>query len=70
MVQARVVADDSPAGYFTNYSIDYQPQCSDDVSVNITHATTYTRMFALFTIYRQLQLIQMTLISILSILVG
>ena len=37
MIQARTVADDFPVGYFTNYSTNYHPQCSDDVSVYITH---------------------------------
>ena len=35
MIQARTVADDFPAGYFANYSTNYQPQCSDEVSTHI-----------------------------------
>ena len=39
MIQARVLADDSPVGYFTNYSADYQLQCGNDVSVHITNTS-------------------------------
>ena len=38
MIQARVVADDSPAGYFTNYSYyEYQQQCDNNVSICINY---------------------------------
>ena len=39
MIQARVVADDSPAGYFIDNSTEYQPQCDNDVSTH--HIYTY-----------------------------
>ena len=32
MIQARAVADDSPAGYFTDNTTEYQPQCDNNVS--------------------------------------
>ena len=47
MIQARVVADDTPVGHFTNNSLNYQPQCSDDVSVHIIHRTGHY-MFRLY----------------------
>ena len=34
MIQARTAADESPAGYFANYSSLYQTQCDNDVSVH------------------------------------
>ena len=33
MIQARTVADDSPAGYFMYNGTEYQLQCDNDVSV-------------------------------------
>ena len=37
MVQARAVADDSPAGYFISYYIgdEYQTQCDNNVSTQV-----------------------------------
>lgn len=32
IIQARTVDDDCPAGYFSDNSTDYQPQCDNDVS--------------------------------------
>lgn len=32
MIQARTVADESPAGYFVNNGTEYQLQCDNDVS--------------------------------------
>ena len=32
MIQARTVADDSPAGYFIYNGTEYQLQCDNDVS--------------------------------------
>ena len=39
MIQARTVVGDSPIGYFTNYTANYQPQCGNDVSVYISYRT-------------------------------
>ena len=49
MIQARTVADDSPAGRFINStSTTYQTQCDGDVSVQlpiIIHGCMYTYMY-------------------------
>ena len=45
MIQARTVVGDSPVGYFTNYTANYQSQCGNDVSVYITYRTC---MFLLY----------------------
>ena len=63
MIQGRTVADDSPVGYFTSNSANYQPQCSDDVSVHIMHKTMH--IMCSHYICRQLLLIQTILIRIL-----
>ena len=65
MIQARTVADDFPAGYFTNYSTNYHPQCSNDVSVYVTIIYVYTTY-----IYRQLLPTQIILIRTLQLLFG
>ena len=47
MIQARTVADDSPAGYFRDNATDYQPQCDNDVSACIIPMYGYTASFLL-----------------------
>ena len=63
MIQARTVADDSPAGYFRDNATDYQPQCDNDVSACIIPIYGYTASF--YYSCRQLLLIQLALIKIL-----
>ena len=63
MIQARTVADDSPAGYFTDNATDYQPQCDNDVSACIIPTYGYTASF--YCSCRQLLLIQLVLIKIM-----
>ena len=45
MIQARRVADDSPVGYFMNNSMndsmEYQPQCDDDVCKSLAVSYCY-----------------------------
>ena len=52
MIQARTVADDSPAGHFINStSTTYQTQCDGDVSVQlpiIIHGCVYTYMYHMY----------------------
>lgn len=62
IIQARVVADDSPVGYFIDNSTEYQPQCDNNVSTHKCYSDVYVHNFMLICMHicRQLLLIQMT----------
>ena len=66
MIQARTVADDSPAGYFGNLEFDRSSQTQCDNFVRVHTYYPYGCVYiCIYYIYRQLQLIQIMMIRLL-----